>query len=77
MIAWTTPVGIASDPSVSLIRRMKDYRDNHTTIGTNGVRLNPNLETLKMIIEAQDLLPGMRLIVEEDSFYKGESKSKR
>jgi ABC-type Fe3+-citrate transport system substrate-binding protein len=66
MIAWTTPVGIANDKRKSLFERMKDYRDNHTT-QYEGVRLNPNLETLKMIIEAQDLLPGMRLIVESDS----------
>lgn len=67
MIAWTTPIGIANDKTKSLFERMKDYRDNHQTHTLNGVRLNPNLETLKMIIEAQDLLPGIRLIVESDS----------
>lgn len=67
MIAWSKPTGVAADKEASHGARLLHYWKNHTTVLKNGVRPNPSVETMKMILNCFDMF-GAGLIVESDSF---------
>ena len=52
--AWSKPVGVAADKTQSRIARLKAYRDTHTTVLANGVRPNPTLATMSMVLDVFD-----------------------
>ena len=52
--AWSKPEGIAADKSQSRIARLKAYRETHTTQLANGVRPQPSISTMLMIIDCFD-----------------------
>ena len=66
-LTWTLPKGVAADKSMNKFARMRHYR-NTCNIIIGGVRVYPSLQTLKMIIEAYDLV-GAELCVEEGGYY--------
>ena len=66
-LTWPLPTGIAMSNEVTNAARVNHYLATTETTLANGVRVVPNSETLKIILQAWDMF-GVEVVISENSY---------
>ena len=65
---WSLPKGAAADKSLLVVERMRHYRFQQKHMLKDGTHVIPNLDTIKHILQAYDMLE-MRVAIESNSYH--------
>ena len=64
---WSLPKGAAADKTLLFVERMKHYRFHQKHMLDDGTQIPPNLDTVKYVLQAYDMLE-MNVAIESNSY---------